>query len=228
MPEPAVTTLPRGTRERLAAVPMPARIAKLQRDSRGYPIPRFVDRKADKPDGEPDFRIMDAKYLADCIRYRICWVCGGALPRVKAFVVGPMCIVNRTSSEPPSHLECAHYSVLVCPFLAFPKMRRIDVGKPEGATASGIMIRRNPGVGCIWSVEKYKTWNPAPGEILFDIGEPVAVEWWADGRFATRAQVDESIRTGLPSLEAEAMKQAGAMAALRSAVERSQQFLPAA
>lgn len=226
MPEAAASTLPRGARERLAAIPMPDRIAKLPRESRGYPIPRFIDRKADKPNGEPDFRIMDRKFLRDCIRFSMCWICGGALSRLKTFPIGPMCAINRNIAEPPSHLECCQYSAKVCPFLSVPEMRRIEAGKPEGTWVSGEMIARNPGVICLWTVQKYKTWEPKRGELLFDIGEPVAVEWWAEGRTATRAEVDASIASGLPFLEELAREQAGGMAALKQYIARAQQYLP--
>lgn len=223
-----VAPLPRGARERLAAIPMPPRIAKLPRESRGYPIPRFIDRKADKPNGEPDFRFMDPQYLAECIRFRMCWVCGGALPRLKTFPIGPMCVVNRNTAEPPSHIECARYSAQVCPFLAFPKMRRIEKGMPDDVRVSGTMIPRNPGVMCLYTVRQYEVWHPRPGETLFDIGEAVEVEWWAEGRTATRVEVEASIASGMPLLEAEAMKQEGAMADLARCFQRAQPLLPAA
>jgi hypothetical protein len=44
------------------------------------------------------------------------------------------------------------------------------------------------------------------------VGEPEGIEYWAEGRRANRAEIDESIRTGLPLLEAEAEKQEGGMA----------------
>lgn len=219
--------MPAGAAARLAAVPMPPRIANLKRDKRGYPIPRFIDRKADKPDGEPDFRIMDGKYLLDCIKYRMCWICGGALARLKTFPIGPMCAINRNIAEPPSHLECCQYSAKVCPFLSIPEMRRIEAGKPKDTWVSGEMIARNPGAICLWTVVKYKTWEPARGEILFDIGEPIAVEWWARGRTATRAEVDASIASGLPFLEERAREQSGGMAALAQYIQRAQKYLPA-
>lgn len=218
--------LPRGAAERLAAVPMPPRIAALKRDRRGYPIPRFIDRSADR-DGEPDFRIMDGAYMARCIRNRICWICGDKLGRYMTFPIGPMCAINRNIAEPPSHLECCHYSAKVCPFLSVPEMRRIERGKLEGTWVSGEMIARNPGAICLWTVEQYRSWKPRPGELLFDIGEPVAVEWWARGRLATRAEVDASIDSGMPLLEESAREQPGAMEELAKYVQRAQHYLPA-
>lgn len=221
------TSLPAGAAARLASVPMPPRIAALKRDRRGYPIPRFIDRSADI-DGDPDFRIMDGTWLIKCVKQRKCWICGNPLGRYMTFPIGPMCVINRNIAEPPSHLECCHYSVKVCPFLAVPAMRRIKRGMPEGAWVSGEMIPRNPGVLCLWAVEKYRAWKPAPGEILFDIGEPTAVEWWSQGRAATRAEVDAAIASGLPLLEDACRKdpQPGALEALARSVAAAQKFLP--
>lgn len=217
-----------GAATRLSSVEMPPRIAHLKRDRRGYPIPRFIDRAADI-NGEPDFRIMNGAYLAECVKRKKCWICGEPLGRYMTFPIGPMCAINRIIAEPPSHLDCCRYSAKICPFLAVPAMRRIERNKPEGTWVSGEMISRNPGVICLWTVEQYKTWKPAPGEILFDIGEPSSVEWWSQGRHATRAEVDASIAGGMPILEDLARRDPtpGAFAHLMKCVERAQPFLPA-
>ncbi len=217
-------TLPRGAAARLAAVPMPSRIAALQRDGRGYPIPRFVDRKADR-DGQPDFRVMDGAFMVRAVRHRLCWICGDRMGRFMCFAVGPMCIINRTSAEPPSHLECCRYSAQVCPFLAVPAMRRIEANMPEHTKVAGTMLARNPGVVCLWTVEQYRPFRVDNGA-LFEIGSPTAVEWWAEGRAATRAEVDASIAGGMPTLEAVARTEAGGMEALAEHVQAAQQFLP--
>jgi hypothetical protein len=206
---------------------MPSRIASLARDKRGYPIPRFIDRKADR-NGEPDFRIMDGTYLVHCVKQKKCWICGDPLGRYMTFPIGPMCAINRNIAEPPSHLECCRYSVKVCPFLSVPEIRRIGHNMPAETWVSGEMIPRNPGAICLWTVEGYKTWEPHPGELLFDIGEPHSVEWWCRGRAATRAEVDASIASGLPLLEDSARRdpQPGAMEHLAKCVERAQPYLP--
>lgn len=47
-----------------------------------------------------------------------------------------------------------------------------------------------------------------PNGVLFQIGRPFKTEWYARGRPATRAEVMESIESGLPALR-EADKQGG-------------------
>ncbi len=191
-----------------SAVEMPPRIAALPR-LRGFPVPWFVD----KVDGEYDFRVMDKRKLVLAVTEGLCWVCGGKLGRHRSFVIGPMCGVNRTNAEPPSHTECARYSALACPFLSRPHMKRRDHEKlveRHGDTQAGEAILRNPGCCAVWTVKSaatkgstgYSCFRDHKGGLLFDIGEPLSVEWYAQGRAATRAEVMESIRTGEPLLRA--------------------------
>jgi len=56
--------------------------------------------------GKPDFRTMDARKLGPAIRYHKCWMCGETMGKYMTSVIGPMCMISRTISEPPSHLEC--------------------------------------------------------------------------------------------------------------------------
>ncbi len=205
--------------------PLPDRMRHLPVESRGYPVPHFIAFI----DGEPDFRVMDGEKLRDCVRFKRCWLCGQALGRNVSFVVGPMCAVNRTSAEPPSHRECAEFAVKACPFLSRPKAKRLE-GLPEGTTeGAGFMIRRNPGVALIWTTNAraFSVFR-APGGVLFDIGEPESVSWYAEGRPATRAEVLASIDSGCPALE-EMARQEGpeALALLANAKDRALLLLPA-
>lgn len=130
------------------------------------------------------------------------------------FVVGSMCGLNRTSSEPPSHTDCARYAAQACPFLARPHMARREGGLDEIGTEkpAGEMITRNPGVTLLWTARGYSLFGDGRGGTLFRLGDPVGLEWWAEGRAATRAEVAESVRTGLPALEAMAGRQDAAIA----------------
>lgn len=86
----------------LEAVTMPPRIARLPRNKVGYPIPWFV---AHLDDGTRDFRIAGQEQHIRAMRERLCYVCGGPLGGFGAFTIGPMCAVNRISSEPPAHRD---------------------------------------------------------------------------------------------------------------------------
>lgn len=219
----------------IAHIEMPARIASLPRDHRGYPVPWFVvwfdpnERPVARGEGVPDFRVVMPGALQAAIN-GACWICGGKIGRNQTFVIGPMCAVNRNSAEPPSHHECADYSARACPFLSRPHARRRENAMPGEATeAAGIMLSRNPGVTLLWTTRSYRPYrDPITGGVLFDIGEPSKVEWIAEGRTATREEVMASIDSGLPHLR-EYAEQDGpdAMRELDRYVERAMELVPA-
>jgi hypothetical protein len=196
---------------------IPGRIRKLRVDERGYPVPKFVAWVK----GKPDFRVADTAFMARAVRHRLCWLCGEQLGRHMAFVIGPMCAVNRTTSEPPSHLECARFAVKACPFMTQPKRGRDNNDLPKHDDPGGVMIERNPGVSCIWVSYGYKTFA-ANGGTLFEIGQPTHTEWWTRGREATREEVLASIEAGAPALyEIAATQGADDIAALQQQLDRA-------
>lgn len=190
----------------------------------GYPTPWFVG----KVDGEYDFRFANPEKMYAAIKRSLCWLCGQLLGVHKVFVIGPMCSVNRVSAEPPCHFDCADYAARACPFLSKPKMRRNEADMPSVVREPGGMIKRNPGVTAIWVTRSYGLIRNGGG-VLFRIGDPERVIWMAEGRTATRAEIDESIRTGLPFLE-EIAEQEGseAMQALAAQLRVAEALLPAA
>jgi hypothetical protein len=176
---------------------------------RGYPVPYFVAWLGEggtpytrqHRDSTPDFRVIHPGAREDCIKNGRCWVCGQTMrfdPKF-AFVSGPMCGVTRTSAEPPSHLACGRWSAKACPFLARPHARRRDI-EHETAGMPGIGITRNPGVAMVWITKQAEVFPDGRGDYLVKMGDPVAVEWYAHGREATREEVEESITTGIPFL----------------------------
>ena len=207
---------------------LPARMQKLPLDSRGYVVPWFVQWHA----GEPEFRAMDGDKFIRALRQKLCWVCGERLGVHVTFVAGPMCGINRTNSEPPCHHDCALWSAKNCPFLANPRMVRREDGLPEGIgineSAAGFGLSRNPGVVMLWNTRTYdvfKVDHKGTG-ILIQMGEPESVEWFAEGRPATRAEVVASIESGLPALENLAREERGAQEALDRKRQQFEKWLP--
>lgn len=185
--------------------PLPPKMARLAVDKRGFPVPFFVAMI----NGEPDHRIADPRAMKACVEQNRCWICGGSLGRFKAFVIGPMCAVTSTVAEPPSHLECATYAAMACPFLSRPHMRRREGNLPEALQERpGAPILRNPGAVGVWVTMQHHAYRSRHGNegLLFDIGEKHAVSWYAEGRPATRDEVEHSITTGLPLLYEQAKK----------------------
>jgi hypothetical protein len=119
-------------------IPIPPRMAKRPISDRGFPVPWFVA----KINGIWDFRAIEPGRIARAYNKNLCWLCGEPLGKFVAFVIGPMCSINRISSEPPSHRDCAEYAVRACPFLTQPRAARsllVQRGAPGNA-------RRNHGV----------------------------------------------------------------------------------
>lgn len=205
--------------------PLPEKMRQLPRDHRGFPIPWFV---AELPDGTRDFRIASAEKKHKAVRYQLCWVCGQKLGTYKAFVIGPMCAVNRNTAEPPCHLECAHFSAIACPFLSKPRMKRNEKGLEDvGAVdPAGVFLTRNPGCTCLWVTKTFRI-RPTGPDWLISLGEPTDVRWFCQSQEATRAQVLESIDSGMPALEKMAQDEGQiAIRALADQRRRINQYLP--
>lgn len=174
--------------------PLPRHMLHLPIDKRGYPVPYFVAFV----NGEPDHRIVEPQAVTRCLRHGLCWICGKPLGTFRAFTVGPMCAVNRINSEPPAHLDCARYAVQACPFLSRPHAKRRGADLPDDVKEpAGIHITRNPGVTLIWSTRNFRPVRMPDGGMLFELGDAELMEWYAEGRRATLAEVDASLADGL-------------------------------
>lgn len=203
---------------------VPSRIARLPIDTKwNLPVPWFVKWI----NGAPQFPIMDGEKWHRAIKQRRCWICG--LPIVgdpMAFVIGPMCGINRTSAEPPSDINCAMYAARTCPFLITPRMKRMEIDIPGTVEAPGVAIKRNPGCCAVWITKRYEVIDAGNGPLI-KIGEPQMVHWFAEGRPATRAEVLESIESGLPILRNMAAEESPeALAELARMTEKLERWLP--
>jgi len=186
--------------------PLPDRIARLRRDKRGFPIPWFVQwmkegqaAREGEEGAEPDFRVIDTERMQRCFSQNRCWCCGDILGRHRVFVIGPMCVINRVTMEPPNHRDCAEFAAKACPFLIRPRMRRNDKDLPRHAPMPGIAIDRNPGCMALYETSRYRRFHTPTGALI-RLDPPDQIDWWAEGKTATRAQVLESIESGYPLL----------------------------
>ena len=104
-----------------------------------------------------------------------------------------------------------------CPFLTQLEEARRTSGLPEEMSkAPGFSLAHNPGVALVWITRSYRLWEvPAdavreagaqPG-VLFEMGEPLTIECYREGREATRAEIAAAIERGLPYLRETAMSQ---------------------
>ncbi len=210
----------------------PKRIARLPKDSRGYPVPWFLtwvsngqECPPSMPGAEPDFRVIKRGARELAWKKSLCWICGEPMGVHKVYVIGPMCCVNRTTMEPACHRECAEYAAKACPFLARPRMRRMprdDLGETHVA---GEMIERNPGVTCLYETALARPFDAGNGWLI-RLDTPTRVDFWAQGRAATRAEVEESIMSGLPLLRADE-EGPEAVAELEKRTAQAMELLPA-
>ena len=204
---------------------LPLRMRGLPIDERGYPVPWFVPFI----DGQPEFRMADAYRRSLAMSRGLCWVCGGTLGQHKVFLLGPMCGISRTTLEPPCHLQCAEWSVRNCPFLSRPHMvrrGREEVRELSDGNTPGEMIERNPGVTLLWRTRTWETFRDGRGGKLIRVGVPEVVEWWAEGRAATRAEIEHSITTGLPALTAMAAGDTRELSMIEASLAELRKLMP--
>jgi hypothetical protein len=205
---------------------LPERMERLPIDARGYPVPAFVANV----NGEPDFRIADGAFKEHAQRNGLCYVCGQPFTtRHRWYVIGPMSVVNRTTSEPAVHRECALFSVKGCPFLMRAHAVRRENALPDATYADEASISRNPGVTALYSTRTCEVYRRGrnQGDFLLFLGEPEEVEWYKAGQLATRSEVLASIQSGYHLLLAEAEKEGKeALFALFQSTERAFPILP--
>ncbi len=209
--------------------PLPPYMADLPLDSRGYPVPWFVQWLPDES-GKlyPEFRAMSPEKWLQAVKHSRCWVCGKQLGSYLSFVIGPMCGITRTTSEPPCHRTCAEWSARNCPFLSRPHMVRRDMDYPDIQPGPGISLQRNPGATIVWTTRSYRVFNDGKGAPLIEVGEPTSLSLWSEGRPGARAEIDASIKSGLPLL-LEATNPTGAdLKQIQTRLKRFQKLLPVA
>jgi len=207
--------------------PLPERLRALPVDRRGYPIPWFV-YTAD--DGTRDFRIADAAKRVRAVKEKLCWICGGKLGRFLVFAIGPMCAVNRNTSEPPAHRECAEFAAMACPFLTLPAAQYRRAGLPEDYSVHPHSLPGNPGGVVLWVTYSFKPYR-VPGQPknwLIEIGPAVEVVWFTHGRLATRDEARALVDARLHLLR-EVAEHDGpkSVAALDRQVAEALKWLPA-
>jgi len=214
---------------------MPSRMRQLRRNKVGFPVPWFVG----DIDGQPDFRFMDAPKLVQAIQEQLCFICGHKLNRNRehtgpkgTFVAGPMCLINRTSAEPPNHGDCAEWSAKACPFLTKPLKNRRTSDIPDNIIdPAGFSIDRNPGVTALIESERWSYFRVPDGMggqgILFEFQRIVNVRWMSGGGAASADEVMTSIDTGLPQLVAMAEMEDGAMPVLARKTREAMKWIGA-
>ena len=143
------------------------------------------------------FRIDMADWLADNLTEARIWLCA--------------------DDSAPEWKRFTSY-VLACE--GNPKANHQKLIQREG------MIKRNPGATMILITKSYRIFHDAKGNPLCEMGDPVEVLWFFEGREATRAEVEKSIEDGMPNLVAASKYNIGGPKALAGEFARFLQYLP--
>jgi hypothetical protein len=177
---------------------LPKRVQRLPADRRGFPIPWFVAWR----DGEPQFPVIDAAKLRVAWTNEVCWVCGDRLGTVRGWVMGPMSAIEGATPEPPSHYDCARFSVRHCPHLSTPTAKpSTKHGEGAGYATVANVSKVRSGVTAIWMTRgRGAAPFAAGGGVLFGLDGPERLEWYAAGRPASALDVREAIAVVLPTL----------------------------
>jgi hypothetical protein len=115
---------------------IPFRLSRRPLDARGFVIPftQFI-----KPDGTPDFRVMDDDRTSKALRRRLCSLCGEPMRKDVWFIGGPKCVAYGYFYDPPMHRECALYALQTCPHLARAKGKYAPV--PDRIEGAALVIQ---------------------------------------------------------------------------------------
>lgn len=184
---------------------MPDRIARLDKDARGYPIPWNVLR-AD--DGAPFFTINDERRTWEAFRLALCPICGEKLGRWKWFIGGPRSAFHDHGwyLDQPMHHECAHFALQACPHLSMPKYTgRIDIINtaklPEEARilVDETVTTERPEVFVAAAADRVEIQGGRPGVVPYmrPARPALAYEYWRHGKQLTEAEAMPYLRAML-------------------------------
>jgi hypothetical protein len=179
---------------RLEDVAMPERVAALDRDKRGYPIPFVVFREAD---GTPDFVVNDAAKTWRCALDMLCHVCGTPHGPNPWFGGGPgNALLNGDVAvyiDGPMHHECLHYALQACPHLAGKLLKPVQLQAVQQRLAGqGVRTVDNTVVAGVPAVfVAVQAWvyrvDRRQEHLVYEVLKPFRkTEYWAHGAMLPR------------------------------------------
>lgn len=180
----------------MKSVPIPRRMARLDRDPRGYPIPYVVLRA----EGRAHFTINDEQRRQECLDRDWCPICGTLLARDRWFVGGALSAFHEQGAyvDTPMHDDCAHYALRVCPYLAAPSYgkriddRTLNGDEPNlGLFFDDTMIAERPEV---FVAVLSRGHDVTEGGYLRPRRPYLAVEVWRHGQPVTKAEAVEIVK----------------------------------
>lgn len=146
--------------------------------------------------GIPYFKVNDDTKVEECIKERLCSVCGNPLESDMWMIGGPMSAFHPRGCyvDIPVHKECGIYSLVTCPYMAHTQyiVKPGTVSKLQGKLEDIMLVdptidsNRLPYfVFC--KISDYKVVRKPPYERFIYPDKPyIEVEYWKDG-----TQIDE-------------------------------------
>jgi hypothetical protein len=187
---------------------MPDRVARLDRDKRGYPIPWNVLRN---DNGFPFFTVNDDRRGWLALRGELCPICGERLGRFRYYVGGPLSAFhpNGWFLDLPGHYDCIRFALQTCPYIAAPKyLGRVDVVHAEQLPPEArvllddTQIPERPEVFVALAGSRVEIGEPrGPGGALIPYTRPrppyLGIEYWRHGRRLSEIEAMPFLRAAL-------------------------------
>lgn len=161
-------------------VDLPARLAARPFDARRkLPIP-YV---SEQDDGSVNFSVLNGARVLECAREGLCSACGQPHEYRIAFVGGPGGFRMRRYTDAPMHIECAQWSLRLCPYLAVERHRRRGLTETTAAPGFTDMEKSEPVILAV--TRRYRL------RLVWEPGQLPAVEfrpapWTAATRYEYR------------------------------------------
>lgn len=182
---------------------VPTSILRLPKDEHGRPVPWYAKWYGNKPSS---LAMGEGKFNR-AVAGRRCFLCGERLGvRVLCWVVTPLGVTQRQSEYPPSHPDCVAH-VLRGGFM--------------GITLVGVMASYTARTFEVVSLSE----GGSPKRAI-NLGEPVNVDWWKDGRAATPEEVAAALDREHALLQSIATRSDRAEQDLADAYARALRLLP--
>jgi hypothetical protein len=173
------------------SVPLPASLADLPRDPRGYPIPHGVWQNPET--GEYDFRVIVEKIRLQALEERLCAVSGKPMPEGEYwFIGGPGSHKRRSFIDWPMLKEVALYSLQVCPHLVIPQAQLRFAGTESHHKPKDFGRQKMP-VQMLGRASSYEL-EVIDATRYIKAGEWLEVSWWHAGEQISVAEVNRMLR----------------------------------
>lgn len=186
----------------VSSIPIPERLARRPRDSRGYPIPASVQIDAQ---GKPDFRVTDVRQWQSLVSRRCCALCAEPLGRHLAFVGGPLSHKSRFFTDAAMHKECAEYALKVCPFLAAPRFKfanpeHLRVAEGQELVINGLASDTRPERFFLGITRGFQVVSVS-GEIVLQAEPWESTTWWRQGEPMAQDEAPSTMTEPVPSAD---------------------------